>query len=81
MTEVSITGPGAPRTFANVSDEPAVLLIMATATRGITIPGARVRLLPATGHMPQIETPAQLLGAIRDFAAHAAAGRSGPGGS
>ena len=39
------------------------------------IPGARFRLLPATGHVPQIETPAQLLGAIRDFAAaHAAAG-------
>jgi pimeloyl-ACP methyl ester carboxylesterase len=46
------------------------------------IPGAEFRLLPATGHVPQIETPAQLLGAIRDFAAaRAAAGRSGPGGS
>ena len=77
MTEVSITGPGAPRTFANVSDEPAVLLIMATATRGITIPGARFRLLPATGHMPQIETPAQLLSALRDFAP--VASPSGPG--
>ena len=33
------------------------------------IPGARFRLLPATGHVPQIETPARLLGAIRDFAA------------
>jgi pimeloyl-ACP methyl ester carboxylesterase len=32
------------------------------------IPGARFRLLPATGHVPQIETPAQLLGAILDFA-------------
>jgi len=32
------------------------------------IPGARFRLLPATGHVPQIETPAQLLGAICDFA-------------
>jgi pimeloyl-ACP methyl ester carboxylesterase len=32
------------------------------------IPGARFRLLEATGHVPQIETPAQLLGAIRDFA-------------
>jgi len=32
------------------------------------IPGARFRLLPATGHVPQIETPAQLLSAIRDFA-------------
>ena len=37
------------------------------------IPGARFRLLAATGHVPQIETPAQLLSAIRDFAsAHAA---------
>ncbi len=32
------------------------------------IPGARFRLLEATGHVPQIETPAPLLGAIRDFA-------------
>jgi pimeloyl-ACP methyl ester carboxylesterase len=41
------------------------------------IPGARFRLLPATGHMPQIETPAQLLGAIHDFAAaRAAAGQA-----
>jgi pimeloyl-ACP methyl ester carboxylesterase len=32
------------------------------------IPGARFRLLEATGHVPQIETPAQLLGAILDFA-------------
>lgn len=46
------------------------------------IPGAEFRLLPATGHVPQIETPDQLLGAIADFAApRAAAGRSGPGGS
>jgi pimeloyl-ACP methyl ester carboxylesterase len=45
------------------------------------IPGAQFRLLPATGHVPQIETPDQLLGAIRDFAApRAAAGRGGPGG-
>jgi pimeloyl-ACP methyl ester carboxylesterase len=44
------------------------------------IPGAQFRLLPATGHVPQIETPAQLLGAIRDFAAaRAAAGRRGAG--
>jgi pimeloyl-ACP methyl ester carboxylesterase len=43
------------------------------------IPGAQFRVLAATGHMPQIETPAQLLGAIRDLAAaHAGAepGRS-----
>jgi pimeloyl-ACP methyl ester carboxylesterase len=37
------------------------------------IPGAQFRLLPATGHVPQVESPALLLGAIRDFAsAHAA---------
>jgi pimeloyl-ACP methyl ester carboxylesterase len=37
------------------------------------IPGARFHLLAATGHVPQIETPAQLLSAIWDFAsAHAA---------
>ncbi len=36
------------------------------------IPGARFQLLPATGHVPQIETPGQLLRAIWDFAdAHA----------
>jgi pimeloyl-ACP methyl ester carboxylesterase len=33
------------------------------------IPGARFQLLPATGHVPQIETPEQLLHAIWDFAA------------
>jgi pimeloyl-ACP methyl ester carboxylesterase len=33
------------------------------------IPGARFQLLPATGHLPQLETPALLLEAIRDYAA------------
>jgi pimeloyl-ACP methyl ester carboxylesterase len=32
------------------------------------IPGARFQLLPATGHVPQIETPEQLLRAIWDYA-------------
>jgi pimeloyl-ACP methyl ester carboxylesterase len=32
------------------------------------IPGAWFQLLPATGHVPQIETPGQLLRAIWDFA-------------
>jgi pimeloyl-ACP methyl ester carboxylesterase len=32
------------------------------------IPGARFELLPDTGHVPQIETPDQLLDAIMDFA-------------
>ena len=32
------------------------------------IPGARFQLLPATGHVPQIETPGQLRRAIWDFA-------------
>ncbi|HYS37316.1 MAG TPA: alpha/beta hydrolase [Pseudonocardiaceae bacterium] len=32
------------------------------------IPGARFQLLPATGHVPQIETPEQLVGAIWEFA-------------
>src|SRR6204780_5633065 len=37
------------------------------------IPGARIQLLPATGHVPQVQSPALLLAAIRDFArAHAA---------
>ena len=32
------------------------------------IPGARFRLLSETGHLPQIETPAQLMDAIWEFA-------------
>ena len=31
------------------------------------IPTARFQLLPKTGHMPQLETPDQVLAAIRDF--------------
>jgi pimeloyl-ACP methyl ester carboxylesterase len=30
------------------------------------IPGARFQLLPATGHVPQLESPGQLIAAIRD---------------
>jgi pimeloyl-ACP methyl ester carboxylesterase len=37
------------------------------------IPGAQFQLLTGTGHLPQLETPAQLLGPVWDFAkAHAA---------
>jgi len=37
------------------------------------IPGARFQLLTATGHLPQLETPGQLLGPVWEFAdAHAA---------
>ncbi|MBV9379707.1 MAG: alpha/beta hydrolase [Streptosporangiaceae bacterium] len=32
------------------------------------IPGARFRLLPETGHLPQIETPGRLLQAVSDYA-------------
>ncbi|TMC86380.1 MAG: alpha/beta fold hydrolase, partial [Chloroflexi bacterium] len=32
------------------------------------IPGAQFQLLPKTGHLPQIETPGQLLEAIWAFA-------------
>jgi pimeloyl-ACP methyl ester carboxylesterase len=39
------------------------------------IPGARFQLLPATGHVPQIETPDQLLRAIWDYADTGATGR------
>jgi pimeloyl-ACP methyl ester carboxylesterase len=38
------------------------------------IPGARFRLLPATGHVPQLESPARLLAAIGDFAGARTAG-------
>ena len=39
------------------------------------VPGARFQVLTATGHLPQIETPEQLLRAIWDFAAIHASGR------
>jgi pimeloyl-ACP methyl ester carboxylesterase len=38
------------------------------------IPGARFRVLPATGHLPTLESPDQLLAAIRDFTDTLAAG-------
>jgi pimeloyl-ACP methyl ester carboxylesterase len=38
------------------------------------IPGAQFRVLPATGHLPQLESPDQLLAAIRRFASTPAAG-------
>jgi pimeloyl-ACP methyl ester carboxylesterase len=34
------------------------------------IPGAHFRVLPSCGHLPQIETPQQLLDEITDFAGH-----------
>jgi pimeloyl-ACP methyl ester carboxylesterase len=33
-----------------------------------SIPGAKFQVLPRTGHMPQIETPQQLMAAIMEFA-------------
>lgn len=33
------------------------------------IPGAHFTLLPRTGHLPQVETPEELLGAVRDLGA------------
>ena len=40
------------------------------------IPGAEFRLLPNTGHVPQIETPEQLLDAVWSFAAAHPAGNA-----
>jgi len=42
------------------------------------IPGAQFHLLAGTGHVPQIETPQQLLSAIRSFAASHPAGEGAP---
>lgn len=42
------------------------------------VPDARFRLLPATGHMPQIETPEQLLPVLWDFARAHARAEGGP---
>jgi len=39
------------------------------------IPGARFQLLEKTGHLPQIETPGQLLEAIRQFVHDGASAR------
>jgi len=39
------------------------------------IPGARFQLLEKTGHLPQIETPVQLLDAIREFVHHGVSAR------
>lgn len=39
------------------------------------IPGARFQLLEKTGHLPQIETPAQLLDAIQEFVHDGASAR------
>jgi len=43
------------------------------------IPGARFRLLAATGHLPQIETPDQLLAAIAEFTGTGASAGAGAG--
>ena len=43
-------------------------------TFAAAIPGAEFVLLPETGHLPQIETPGQLLDAIVRFAALRVAG-------
>jgi len=40
------------------------------------IPGARFRLIEHAGHLPQLETPAELLAAVIEFAAAHTAGRS-----
>jgi pimeloyl-ACP methyl ester carboxylesterase len=43
------------------------------------IPGARFCLLNSTGHLPQLESPAELLAAIGEFARDPAASCPGPG--
>jgi pimeloyl-ACP methyl ester carboxylesterase len=40
------------------------------------IPGAQFRLITAAGHLPQLEAPAELMAALRDFASSGAESRS-----
>ena len=43
------------------------------------IPRARFQLLKDTGHLPQLETPEQLMNAIRDFVGTEFPGQRDPG--
>ncbi len=43
------------------------------------IPRARFQLLKDTGHLPQLETPEQLMNAISDSVGTAFPGQRGPG--
>jgi pimeloyl-ACP methyl ester carboxylesterase len=46
------------------------------------IPGAQFRLITNAGHLPQLETPAELLAAVREFASsHTLASNTGAGGN
>jgi pimeloyl-ACP methyl ester carboxylesterase len=84
----SMTDPGLAGRLAGVTAP--TLVIWGEADRiadpdygrafAAAIPGARFQLLTGTGHLPQLETPGQLLGPVWDFAgAHATAPPAGAG--
>jgi pimeloyl-ACP methyl ester carboxylesterase len=41
------------------------------------IPGARLRMISDAGHLPQLETPEELLAAVREFTGSLRQARSG----
>lgn len=75
----AMTDPGLAIRLAGITvPTPPTLVLWGDADRIVdpdygrayaaAIPGAQFRLLTATGHLPQIETPDQLLPAVWDFA-------------
>jgi pimeloyl-ACP methyl ester carboxylesterase len=74
MTDISMVGPDGGEQMHTFTP---TLVIWGEADRIVdpgygrayaaAIPGARFELLPGTGHLPQLETPEQLVRAVRDF--------------
>lgn len=79
----TMTDPGLRSRLANVSTP--VLVVWGAADRIVdgeygrsfasAVPGARLEVLPAAGHLPQVEAPAALASLVRSFAATTAAHR------